>query len=180
MTRRTIGLLVTLALTFLAAAPLTDAQLPGKKIPRIGYLLDGSPGDSVSLSVREAFEQGLRDLGWVVGQQLAIEYRYAKGKEERLPELAAELVRLPVDVIVVRIAPAVQAAMHATRIIPIVMAHGGHDPVEAGFVSNLARPGGNVTGVSMGIGEHFAGKWVGLLKEVAPQVSRLAVLWDPT
>jgi ABC-type uncharacterized transport system substrate-binding protein len=111
MTRRTIGLLVTLALTFLAAAPLTDAQLPGKTIPRISYLLDGSPGDSVSLSVREAFEQGLRDLGWVVGQQLAIEYRYAEGKEERLPELAAELVRLPVDVIVVRIAPAVQAAM---------------------------------------------------------------------
>jgi putative tryptophan/tyrosine transport system substrate-binding protein len=180
MTRRTIGLLVTLALTFLAAAPLTDAQLPGKKIPRIGYLLDGSPGDSVSLSVHEAFEQGLRDLGWVVGQNIAIEYRYAEGKEERFPELAAELVRLPVDVIVVRIAPAVQAAMHVTRTIPIIMAHGGHDPVEAGFVPNLARPGGNVTGLSMGIGEQFAGKWVELLKEAAPQVSRVAVLWDPT
>jgi putative ABC transport system substrate-binding protein len=116
----------------------------------------------------------------VVGQQLAIEYRYAEGQEERLPKLAAELVWLPVDVIVVRIAPAVQAAMHATRTIPIIMAHGGHDPVEAGFVPNLARPGGNVTGVSMGIGEQFAGKWVELLKEAAPQVSRVAVLWDPT
>jgi putative ABC transport system substrate-binding protein len=85
-----------------------------------------------------------------------------------------------VEVIVVRIAPAVQAAMQATRTIPSVMAHGGHDPVEAGFVSNLARPGGNVTGVSLGFGERFAGKWVGLLKEAAPQVSRAAALWDPT
>jgi putative tryptophan/tyrosine transport system substrate-binding protein len=180
MTRRAIGLLVTLALTCLAAAPLTDAQRPGKQIPRIGYLLHGSPGDAVSLSVHEAFEQGLRDLGWVVGQNIVIEYHYAEGQEERLPELAAELVRLLVDVLVGRIAPAVQAAMHATRTIPIVMAHGGHDPVEAGFVSNLAGPGGDVTGVSLGLGEQFAGKWVGLLKEVAPQVSRLAVLWDPT
>ncbi|HEX9868762.1 MAG TPA: ABC transporter substrate-binding protein [Candidatus Tectomicrobia bacterium] len=180
MCHSTVAIIITLTLNLLAAPLCADAQLPGKKIPRIGYLLDGSPMDSVSLSVHEAFEQGLRDLGWVVGQQLAIEYRYAEGKEERLPELAAELVRLPVDVIVVRIAPAVQAAIHATRTIPIVMAHGGHDPVEAGFVPNLAHPGGNVTGVSMGIGEQFAGKWVELLKEVAPQMSRLAVLWDPT
>jgi putative ABC transport system substrate-binding protein len=90
------------------------------------------------------------------------------------------LVRLQVDVIVARIAPAVRAAMQATSTIPIVMAHGGHDPVEAGFVTSLARPGGNVTGVSMGIGEQFAEKWVELLKEAAPQVSRVAVLWDPT
>ena len=176
----TVGIIITLTLNLLAAPLCADAQLPGKKIPRIGYLLDGSPFDSVSLSVREAFEQGLHDLGWVVGQDLAIEYRYAEGKEERLPDLAVELVRLPVDVIVVRIAPAVQAAMLATRTIPIVMAHGGQDPVEAGFVASLARPGGNVTGVSLGIGEQFAGKWVELLKEVAPQMSRVAVLWDPT
>jgi putative ABC transport system substrate-binding protein len=180
MWHSTVAIIITLTLSLLAAPLCAGAQLPGKKIPRIGYLLDGSPGDSVSLSVHEAFEQGLRDLGWVVGQQLAIEYRYAEGKEERPLELAAELVRLLVDVIVVRIAPAVQAAMHATRTIPIVMAHGGHDPIEAGFVPNLAHPGGNVTGVSMGIGERFAGKWVELLKEAAPQVSRVAVLWDPT
>jgi putative ABC transport system substrate-binding protein len=115
----------------------------------------------------------------VEGQNLVIDYRYAHGKEDLLPDLAVELVRLQVDVIVARIAPAVRAAMQATRTIPIVMAHGGHDPVEAGFVASLAHPGGNVTGVSMGIGERFAEKWVELLKEAAPQVSRVAVLWDP-
>ncbi len=115
-----------------------------------------------------------------MGQQLAIESRCAAGQEERLPALAAELVRRSVEVSVVRSAPAVQAAMHATRTLPIGMAHGGHDPVAAGFVATLARPGGNVTGVSLGIGEPFAGTWVGRLTDVAPQVSRVAVLWDPT
>jgi ABC-type uncharacterized transport system substrate-binding protein len=178
MTCRTLGLLITLALGLLATVPLADAQLPGQKIPRIGYLQDTSP--SVDPHRHEAFLQGLRALGWVEGQNLVIDYRYAHGQDDRLPDLSAELVSLQVDVIVARIAPAVRAATQATSTIPIVMAHGGHDPVEAGFVASLAHPGGNVTGVSMGIGEQFAEKWVELLKEAAPQVSRIAVLWDPT
>jgi putative ABC transport system substrate-binding protein len=177
MWRSTAAITITLALSLLAIAPVADAQLPGKKIPRIGYLQDTSP--SVDPHRHEAFLQGLRALGWVEGQNLVIDYRYAHGKEDLLPDLAVELVRLQVDVIVARIAPAVRAAKQATSTIPIVMAHGGHDPVEAGFVASLARPGGNVTGVSMGIGEQFAEKWVELLKEAAPQVSRVAVLWDP-
>jgi putative ABC transport system substrate-binding protein len=159
-------------------APWAAAQLPGQKVPRIGYLQDTSP--AVDPHRHEAFLEGLRALGWVEGQNLVIEYRYAHGNDALLPALAAELVRLQVEVIVARIAPAVRAAMQATNTIPIVMAHGGHDPVEAGFVASLAHPGGNVTGVSMGIGEQFAEKWVELLKEAAPQVSRMAVLWDPT
>jgi putative tryptophan/tyrosine transport system substrate-binding protein len=176
--RRTFGLLVIFALGLLGARLCADAQPPGKKIPRIGELEGGSP--SVNLHLREAFQQGLRELGWVEGQNFAFESRYAEGNEERFPELAAELVRLQVDVIVARSAPAVQAATHATRTIPIVMVTGGHDPVEAGFVASLARPGGNVTGVSIGVGDQFAGKWVQLLKEAVPQVSRVIALWDPT
>jgi len=163
-----IRCIVILILSLLMAPLVVAAQQAGK-IPRIGILAPGSSPQPWE----EAFQQGLRELGWVEGQNVAIEYRYTEGKEERLPELAAELVRLQVDVIVARSAPAVQAAKHATRTIPIVMATGGHDPVEAGFVASLARPGGNVTGVSMGVGDQFAGKWVQLLKEAVPQVSRV-------
>jgi ABC-type uncharacterized transport system substrate-binding protein len=127
------------------AASLAEAQSPGKQIPRIGELDVASP--AVNAHRREALLQGLRERGWVEGQNVAIEYRSTEGKDELLPALAAELVRLQVDVLVARNAPAVQAAMQATRTIPIVMATGGHDPVEAGFVASLARPGGNVTGV---------------------------------
>jgi putative ABC transport system substrate-binding protein len=178
MWRTTVGIVITLALSILTAPLVADAQPPGKNIRRIGALEGGSP--SVNKHLREAFQQGLRELGWVEGQHFAFESRYAEGKEERFPELAAELVRLQVDVIVASSAPAVQAAKHATSTIRIVMATGGHDPVEAGFVASLARPGGNVTGVSIGIGHQFAGKWVELLKEAVPQVSRVIVLWDPT
>jgi putative ABC transport system substrate-binding protein len=178
MWRSTAAITLILALSILAMVPWAEAQLPGKKIPRIGYLQDTSP--AVDPYRHEAFLQGLRALGWVEGQNLVIEYRYAHGQDARLPALAAELVHLQVDVLVARIAPAVRAVMQATSTIPIVMAHGGHDPVEAGFVASLAHPGGNVTGVSMGIGVQFAEKWVELLKEAAPQVSRVAVLWDPT
>src|SRR5205823_7967722 len=107
-------------------------------------------------------------------------YRYAEEKPERLPALAAELVGLQVDVIVAGPPEAVQAAKQVTSAIPIVMVTGGPDPVGAGFVTSLARPGGNVTGVSLVFGEEFAGKWVALLKEALPPVSRVAVLWDPT
>jgi putative tryptophan/tyrosine transport system substrate-binding protein len=116
----------------------------------------------------------------VEGQHFVIEYRSTEGNDAWLPALAAELVRLEVDLIVARNAPATQAAMQATRTIPIVMATGGHDPVEAGFVASLARPGGNVTGVSGGIGHQVSGKWVQLLTEVVPHASRVTALWDPT
>lgn len=143
MWRSTAAITITLALSILATAPLAAAQLPGQKIPRIGYLQDTSP--SVDLHRHEAFLHGLRALGWVEGQSLVIEYRYAHGQDDRLPALAAELVRLQVEVIVARIAPAVRAAKQATSTIPIVMAHGGHDPVKAGFVASLA-PGGQCDG----------------------------------
>ena len=174
----TVGIIITLALSSLVAALFADAQPLGKKILRIGELDSGSP--SVNPHRREALLQGLRERGWVEGQNLAIEYRSTEGKDELLPEVAAELVRLQVDVIVARNAPAVHAAKQATSTIPIVMATGGHDPVEAGFVASLARPGGNVTGVSAGIGHQVSGKWVQLLEEAVPQASRVTVLWDPT
>jgi putative ABC transport system substrate-binding protein len=174
----TVGIIITLALSILATAPLANAPLPGKQLPRIGELDVASR--SVNAHRREALLEGLRERGWIEGQNFAIEYRSSEGKDELLPELAAELVRLQVDVIVARNAPATHAAMQATRTIPIVMATGGHDPVEAGFVASLARPGGNVTGVSGGLGHQFSGKWVQLLKEAVPQASRVTVLWDPT
>jgi putative tryptophan/tyrosine transport system substrate-binding protein len=178
MTRRTIGFLVTLALALLVAPLFAAAQPPGKPIPRIGEL--DVTSRAVNAYRREALLQGLRDRGWVEGQTFAIEYRSTEGDDALLPSLAAELVRLQVDLIVARNAPATQAAMQATRTIPIVMATGGHDPVEAGFVASLARPGGNVTGVSGGIGHQVSGKWVQLLTEVVPQASRVTALWDPT
>jgi putative ABC transport system substrate-binding protein len=124
----------------------------------------------------EAFRQGLRDLGYVEGQNLVIESRYAEGREERLPDLAAELVRLKVDVIVAG-GPAIRAAQHATSTIPIVMAVTG-DPVQSGYVASLARPGGNITGVSV-LGAELTGKRLEILKETVPQSTRIAVLANP-
>jgi putative ABC transport system substrate-binding protein len=125
----------------------------------------------------QAFRQGLRDLGWVEGANVKIEYRYADGRSERLPELAAELVKANVDLIVVAVTPDALAAAKATKSIPIVMAAPG-DPVETGLVASLARPGGNVTGLAQ-MGIDLAGKRLELLKEAAPGISRLAVLWNP-
>jgi len=150
------------------------AQQP-KKVHRIGFL---APGDPFSQST-EAIRLALRELGYIEGQNIAIEYRYAEGKQDRFPELAAELVRLKVDIIVVvggnRIIP---AAKNATKTIPIVMTGGGLDPVEAGLVESLARPGGNVTGLT-DLGTELGGKRLELLKEAVPKVARVAVLYDP-
>ena len=158
--------------------PLTAAVPQPAKVPRIGVLYPGSP--SAAERLQSMLLQGLHDLGYVEGQNIIFEYRYAEEKPERLPALAAELVQLPVDVIVAGPPEAVQAAKQVTSTIPIVMVTGGPDPVGAGFVTSLARPGGNVTGVSLVFGDELAGKWVALLKEALPQVSRVAVLWDPT
>src|SRR5262249_28550626 len=120
----------------------------------------------------------LRELGYIEGQNIATEYRYAEGKRDRYPELLVELVRLKVDVILVSGEPPLRAAMNATKTIPIVMTGPGGDPVEAGFIESLARPGGNVTGIT-NLGRDLSGKRLELLKEAVPKLARVAVLYDP-
>jgi putative ABC transport system substrate-binding protein len=147
------------------------AQQP-TKIPRIGYLT-GATADGQSARI-EAFGQGLRELGYVEGKNIVVEYRYAEEKLERLPALAAELVRLKVDVIVTGGGPNTHAAKEATPTIPIVMTN-DVDPVGSGFVASLARPGGNITGLS-NLAPELRGKQLELLKEIIPKLSRVAVL----
>jgi len=165
-----------LATFVLMAASLTEAQQP-KKIPRIGYL---SLREAARESTRaEAIRLALRALGYLEGQNITIEYRYSEGKRDRLPELAAELVQLKVDVIVASGAdPVIRAAMNATKTIPIVMVGLGIDPVAAGLVESLARPGGNVTGLT-NLGPELGGKRLELLKEAVPNAARIAVLYNP-
>jgi putative ABC transport system substrate-binding protein len=151
-----------------------EAQQP-KQVPRIGYLSVLSPSSDSSRI--EAFRQGLRELGYIEGQNIAIEPRYAEGNLTRLPDLAGELVRLKVDVIVVGGSTATRAAKNASKLIPIVMAHGS-DPVELGYVASLATPGGNITGLTH-MAPELGGKRLELLKEVLPKLSRAAVLTDP-
>ena len=162
-----------LALGLLAAPLVGEGQPPGK-IYRIGVLINGSA--SVSAKRTEALRQRLRDLGYVEGTNIALEYRWDEGKQDRLPELAAELVRGKVDVIVTHGAGG-RAAKRATTTIPIVVAIVA-DPIGTGLVASLARPGGNVTGLSIVSTEGFAGKWLQLLKEAVPKLSRVAVLWN--
>jgi putative ABC transport system substrate-binding protein len=150
-----------------------EAQQP-KKVPRIGYLFANFPNTSPAR--REAFRQGLRELGYVEGKNIVIEYRYAEGKLDRLSELAAELVRLNVDVIVTGGPAPTRAAKEATTKIPIVMGF-DNDPVGSGFVSSLARPGGNITGLST-LAPEMSGKQLELLKEIVPKLSRVAVFGD--
>jgi putative ABC transport system substrate-binding protein len=163
----------------LAAILLTtvslDAQQP-TKIPRIGYLSPNSP--STNPARYEAFRQGLRELGYVEGKNVFIESRYAEGKLDRLPGLAAELVRLKVDVIVTSSPSPTRAAREATVTTPIVFAQDG-DPVASGFVASLARPGGNITGLST-LAPELSGKRLELLKEVVPKLSRVAVFGTST
>jgi putative ABC transport system substrate-binding protein len=174
-------LLTALAGAF--AVPLVAVAQSARNVPRIGYLSPSSPSDPERLASPfgerglAAFRQGLRDLGYVEGQNIAIEYRWAEGRFERLPDLAAELVRLKVDVIVSVVTQATLAAKNATRTIPIVLVAAG-DPLGSGLVANLAHPGGNVTGPSSMYAD-LAGKQLELLKETVPKVSRVAVLWNP-
>jgi putative ABC transport system substrate-binding protein len=158
----------------LLAAPLAAEAQPGK-VHRIGYL---SSGPSTSNLYRGAFQQNLRELGWVEGQNIVTDYRFAEGRLDRLPDLAAELVRLKVDVIVASPTPAAVAAKNATGTIPIV-AWGLGDPVGLGLVASLARPGGNITGVSYSVGMDTFGKGLELLREAIPNVRRVAVLSNP-
>jgi ABC-type uncharacterized transport system substrate-binding protein len=167
---------ILVAVVLLALGVIAQAQQP-KKVPRIGYL---SPGDAASDSTRaEAIRLALRELGYIEGQNIAIEYRYTEAKPNRAPEVAAELVRLKVDIIVVAGGnPWIRAAKNATKTIPIVMVGPGGDPVEAGYVESLARPGGNVTGLT-NLSRELGGKRLELLKEAVPKVARVAVLYDP-
>jgi putative tryptophan/tyrosine transport system substrate-binding protein len=175
MRRTTVGLFVLLALSVLAAPVVTTAQQP-TRVHRIGRLSPGFPPSQLSPS-REAFRQALRELGYVEGQNLVIEWRWAEGRDERLPDLAAELVQRQVEVIVVGGVTAIRAAQHATSTIPIVMA-ANYDPVGEGFVASLARPGGNITGLSW-LGAELPGKRLEILKETLPQSTRIAVLGNP-
>jgi putative tryptophan/tyrosine transport system substrate-binding protein len=171
---RTVGVMVTLILSILVASLVADAQ-PAGKVYRIGRLAPGSPEGFPFL---EIFRQALHELGYIEGQNLVIEYRWAEGRDERLPDLAAELVRLPVDVLVPSGgSTAIRAAQQATRTIPIVMV-GASDPVAQGFVASLARPGGNITGLSL-LNPELVGKRLELLKETVPQSTRVAVLANP-
>jgi putative tryptophan/tyrosine transport system substrate-binding protein len=165
-----------LALTAMLLPLCSSAQAQqSKKVARIGYLSVLSPASDFARI--EAFREGLRQAGYTDGQNTAIESRYAEGKLNRLPDLAGELVRLKVDVIVVGGSTATRAAKNATKEIPIVMAHGS-DPVELGYVTSLARPGGNITGLTH-LAPELGGKRLELLKEIIPRLSVVAVLTDP-
>jgi putative ABC transport system substrate-binding protein len=158
-----------------ASAQEYKAQQAGE-VARIGYLL-GAAREQTSPLVK-AFQDGLRDLGYVPGRNVVIEYRFADGKPERLPQLAQDLVRLKVDVIVTGSNPHVIAAKQATTTIPIVMVY-ARDPVGDGLVASVSRPGGNVTGLSQDVGAEIPGKRLALLKELVPKLSRVAVLVNP-
>ena len=170
------GVLSILCVVLLLAVPvIAEAQQP-TKIPRIGFL--GATPSSVISDRVEAFRQGLRELGYVEGKNIVIEWRHADGKSDRLPALAAELVNLKVDVIVTSGPTATRPAKEATSSIPIVMTF-DDDPVGSGFVASLARPGGNITGLST-LSPEISGKQLELLKEIVPRLGRVAVIGTST
>ena len=172
--KRACEVLIALTLGMLAAGAAAEAQAP-PKVPRTGFLDAGTPSGRQYLL--EALRQGLRDLGYVEGKNIALEVRWAEDKSERLPDLAAELVRLRCDVIVTGTTQATLALQRATRTTPIVMTLVS-DPVGSGLVASLARPGGNITGLSTMVPE-LTGKRLQLLTEVVPRLARVAVLWNP-
>jgi putative ABC transport system substrate-binding protein len=164
-------LLIALAALALLSVHLASAQ--HAKVPRIGYLAADPRAPT-----REAFRQGLRDFGYVEGESIFIEWRFTEDKSDRIPELAAELVRLKVDVIVSGNSSAASILQRATTTIPIVMATYGGDPVADGIVTSFSRPGGNITGV-VSLATELGGKQLELLKETLPKLSRVAVMWSP-
>jgi putative ABC transport system substrate-binding protein len=172
---QTLGRMATLALGLFVALCTAEAQ-EAMRVYRIGWLSAGPPPPAPTVQM-QAFLQGLRDLGYVEGQNLVMEYRYGEGKAERLREVAAELVQLPVAVIVAQGASGTRGAQRATRTIPIVMT-GNYDPVGEGFVASLARPGGNITGMS-NLRAALISKQLEFLKETVPQSRRIAVLANP-
>ena len=174
--KKTSARSILVAMMLLTVGVTVQAQQP-KKVARIGYL---SNTDAASDSARaEGIRLALRELGYIEGQNIVIEHRYAEGRPDREPGLAAELVRLKVDIIVAAAGDrTIQAAKNATKTIPIVMTGQGSDPVRAGHVESLARPGGNVTGLTV-LTRELGGKRLELLKEAVPKLARVAVLYDP-
>jgi putative ABC transport system substrate-binding protein len=173
-TGRALTLIVTLALGILAA-PITSGAQQAARTPRIGVLHPGAPATSSHFAA--AFTEGLREQGYLEGQNIVVERRFGEAKAERLSEIAAELVRLKVDVIVVSTDPGIAAVKQQTQTIPIVMAN-STDPVGTGFVASLARPGGNVTGLSS-LSPELSAKRLELPKEAVPGLSRVAIVWNP-
>jgi len=173
MNRRTF--LYGFTLGTLAAPLAAEAQAAGKMY-RMGYIQTATPDEQAPLT--KALDEGLRELGYVEGRNIVFERRFAWGKQERLPALAAELVRLNVDVIVTGGNPVIAAVKQATSTIPVVMA-ASRDPVGTGFIASLARPGGNITGLTGDAGPEILGKRLELLKEAVPRASRVALLWNP-
>ncbi len=160
----------------LLALPFPARAQQPKKVARIGYLSNTDPATDSARA--EGIRLALRERGYIEGQNIAIEYRYGEGKRDRFPELLAELVRLKVDIIVVAGGEVlIRAAKNATKTIPIVMTGSGVDPVEAGLIESLARPGGNVTGIT-NLGRELGGKRLELLKEAVPKLARVAVLYE--
>jgi putative ABC transport system substrate-binding protein len=167
---------ILVAVVLLAVGVTTEAQQP-KKVSRLGYLSGLDPASESTRS--EAIRMALRELGYIEGQNIATEYRYGEGRADRAPELAAELVHLKVDIIVVAGGdPDVRAAKNATKKIPIIMVGAGRDPVRSGLVESLARPGGNVTGLTS-LSRELGGKRLELFKEAVPKLARVTVLYDP-
>jgi putative ABC transport system substrate-binding protein len=174
MNRKFVWILTVL---LVACIYLAETQQLGK-VYRIGVLTNAPHSTPEVLSLWEAFRQGLGERGWVEGQNLVIEYRWAEGQVERFPSLAAELVRIKVNVIIAVSGPGARAAKEATGVIPIVMTY-VLDPVGQGLVTSLARPGGNITGLTFVVGPEIVGKCLELLKEAVPNVTRMALLLNP-
>jgi len=174
--KRTLRLLATAAILLLLATPFTADAQPRGKVYRVGYIQTATPDEQEHLT--KAFEEGMRELGYVEGRNVVFERRFAWGKQEWLPDLAAELVRLNVDVIMTGGNPVIAAVKQATSTIPVVMG-ASRDPVGTGFIASLARPGGNITGLTSDAGLEIVGKHLELLKEAVPRASRVAFLWNP-
>jgi ABC transporter substrate binding protein len=156
------------------AAPLAEAQQAGK-VWRIGYLGYGVPGSDPSGI--EGLRQGLRELGYVENQSVVVEYRYAEGRPDRLASLISELIDLKVDILLAQGSAVTAAAKHKATTTPVVTVSA--DPVGSGFVQSLARPGGNITGLSFALGENFSGKWLQLVRETVPKASHVGIIWNP-
>ncbi len=171
---------ITIVASGFSTAPLTAGGQSTRRIPSLGILSPGSPASAAAAPVAIAFAEALRAQGWVEGQNLLINRAYSEGRSERYPELAAELVRLKVDVILAAGGPAsLRAARQATKLIPIVMVVSSRDPVGSGLIKSFARPGGNITGITTAPAD-FAGKQLELLKELVQVIPRVGVLWDGT
>src|SRR5262245_30606576 len=159
----------------LLVGPLGAAAQPAAKVPRLGYLFFGTSGSDPAAI--DGLRQGLRELGYVENQNIVIDYRYADGNPERLSPLVAELINLKVDVLVTQGTAATAAAKRGTSTTPVVFV--ALDPVGSGLVQSLARPGGNITGLSFAHGENFSGKWLALVKDTVPKATRVGIIWNP-